>query len=116
MSPGLWKSIGIGCFVACLILFFVAWDRYRDNANKVEAMNKMIKGTPLGGMMDQLKSSPIGGMMGGADAKLEPGMPDSTKYALGFAVLTAAGGIVCMVMSAKATLGIPAQSTPPPIP
>lgn len=116
MSPGLWKGIGVGSFVACLILLFVAWDRHEDNAKKVEAMNKMINGTPLGGMMDQLRSSPIGGMMGGVDAKLEPGMPDSTKYALVLAVLTGAGGIACMVMSAKTTSRKPSQSTPPPIP
>jgi hypothetical protein len=37
MSAGALKGIGIGCFVVCAILLFVAWDRYHDNANKVEA-------------------------------------------------------------------------------
>ena len=34
MSPAVLKGVGIGCFVACAILLFVAWDRYQDNANR----------------------------------------------------------------------------------
>jgi hypothetical protein len=100
MSPGALKGVGIGCFVVCLILLFVAWERYQDNANKVEAMNKMA-----GGMAGQM----MGAFGGGA--KLEPGVPDATKYALFFAVLTGIGGVVCMVMSAKAGANKP-PSTP----
>ena len=104
MSPAVLKGVSIGCFVVCAILLFVAWDRNQDNANKVEAANKLIGLSPLGGMLGQLT---------GGSAKLEPGMPDATKYALFFAVLTGIGGIVCMVMSAKPGAG-KSKSTPSP--
>ncbi len=103
MSPGAWKGVGIGCFVVCAILLFVAWERYQDNANKVEAMNKMV-----GGMAGQLMGQLAGG------AKLEPGMPDATKYALFFAALTAVGGVVCMVMSTKTGATNSSQRNTPP--
>ena len=44
MSPEALKGVGVGCFVACAILLVVAWDRYQDNANQVEAANKMLQG------------------------------------------------------------------------
>ena len=115
MSRSMLKNLGVACFVACAILICVAFDRYRDNANQVEAANKLIQ-APLQGMMDQMKSSPIGGAMGQvfAGAKIEPGMPESTKYALFFAALTGVGGVVCMVMSTKATAGSPPQGSTPP--
>ena len=69
MSPSILKGIGIGCFVLVAILLFVAWERYQDNASKVEAANKMMQSSPLGGMMKD--------MTGGA--KLEPGMPTATN-------------------------------------
>ena len=40
MSPAALKGIGIGCFVLCVILLFVAWERYQDNACFVLATNK----------------------------------------------------------------------------
>jgi hypothetical protein len=105
MSPGALKGVGIGCFVVCAILLFVAWERYQDNANKVEAMNKMV-----GGMAGQLMGQLAGG------AKLEPGMPDATKYALFFAALTAVGGIACMLMSTKTGATKRSERTTPPSP
>src|SRR5438132_8554488 len=101
MSPSALKGIGIGCFVLCAILLFVAWERYQDNANKVEAANKMMGSSPLGGVMKE--------MTGGA--KLEPGMPDATKYALFFAALAAAGGAFCLVTGMKKGAGGPVQGT-----
>jgi hypothetical protein len=117
MSRSVLKNLGVGCFVACAILLCVAFDRYRDNANQVEAANKMLQ-APLQGMMDQMKSSPIGGAMGQvfAGAKLEPGMPESTKYALVLAVFAAAGGVVCMVKSTNAAAGNPSQQVTSPNP
>ena len=56
MSPSVLKGVGIGCFVVCAILLFVAWERYQDNANKVEAMNNMV-----GGMAGQLMGQLTGG-------------------------------------------------------
>jgi hypothetical protein len=101
MSPGALKGIGIGCFVVCAILLFVAWERYQDNANKVEGMNKMMG--PLQGVMGQV----TGGV------KLEPGMPEATKYALFFAALTAVGGVVCFFVCPKMGTGNRSQGTPP---
>ncbi len=80
MSPGLLKGIGIGCFVLSAILLFVAWERYQDNANKVEAANKMMGSSGLGGGMNVLMKEITGG------AKLEPGWPNATKYSLFFAI------------------------------
>jgi hypothetical protein len=105
MSPGSLKGVGIGCFVVCAILLFVAWERYQDNASKVEGMNKMV-----GGMAGQLMGQLTGG------AKLEPGMPDATKYALFFAALTAVGGVVCFFMCPKMGSGDRPQGTPPKSP
>ena len=104
MSPGALKGIGIGCFVVCAILLFVAWERYQDNANKVEGMNKMMG--PLQGVMGQV----TGG------AQLEPGMPEATKYALFFAALTAVGGVVCFFVCPKVGSGNRSQGTPPKSP
>ena len=105
MSPSALKGVGIGCFVVCAILLFVGWDRYQDNANKVEAMNNMV-----GGMAGQLMGQLTGG------AKLEPGMPDATKYALFFAAIAAVGGIVCMFKCTKAGAATSSHRTTPPNP
>ncbi len=91
MLPTVLQGIGIACFVLMAILLFVAWECYQDNASKVEAANKMMQSSPLGGMMKQM----IGG------AKLEPGIPAATKYCLLFAVLAGIGGVACWVMAAK---------------
>ncbi len=102
MSPVALKGIGIGCFVVCAILLFVAWDRYQDNANQVDAINKIAG--------PWVALAPLYGV------KVEPGMPEATKYALFFAALTAIGGIVCFAMSPKMGPAQPSQRTPPPIP
>jgi hypothetical protein len=81
------KYAAIGCFVICGVLLFVAYERYQTNASNVAAMNEMSR------------SSPLGGLMGGEH--LTPATPASTKYALFFAVLAAAGGIACLVAASK---------------
>ena len=97
MSPGALKWIGIGFFVLCAILLFVAGERYQDNAKKVEAANRMMQSSPFGG------GSPLGGMMqqmtGGV--KLEARVPAATTYSLLFAALSAIGGVVCLVIAQK---------------
>jgi hypothetical protein len=92
MSPSVLKGIGIACFVLAAILLFVAWERYQDNASQVEAANKMMQSSPLGGMMKE--------MTGGA--KREPGMPTATKI----------GGVVCLVVAAKKSPGGIPPETP----
>jgi hypothetical protein len=88
MSPGVTKGIGIGSFILSAILLFVAWERYQDNASKVEVINRMTESSPLGGMMKAMTG----------DVKMEPATPTATKYAIGGAVLAAIGGIVCLVI------------------
>ncbi len=117
MSRTVLKNLGVGCFVACAILLCVAWDRYRDNADRVEAANKMIQG-PMGSIMEQMKSNPVGGVMAQAldNARMEPVTPESTKYALVLAAFAAAGGVVCMVKSANAAGEHPSQQVTSPNP
>ena len=109
MSPGTLKGIGVGCFVLCAILLFVAWERYQDNAQKVEAANRMMQSSPFGG------ESPLGGMMKQmtGNATLEPAVPTATTYCLLFGGLAAIGGVVCLVLAAKMGPGLPTQGNPP---
>ena len=91
MSPGVLKGAGIACLVVCAVLLFAAWERYQDNANKVGAANKMMQSSPLGGMLGEL----TGG------AKMEPGMPTATKYALVFAIISGGAGAGCLIVVMK---------------
>lgn len=90
MSATTLRGIAIGCFVLCAILLFVAFERYQANAQNVEA----------------LRQSPFGNMM---PVQLEPATPAATKYALLFAVLSAAGGVVCLVVANKPTANKPPE-------
>ena len=74
------KQTGIGCFIICFISLFVAYERYQSNANAVAAMNALS-----GGMFGPLTGQ----------GPLQPATPTITIYAMLFAVLTGAGGIVC---------------------
>ena len=85
MSPSTLKVIALICFVICAILLFMGWERYEANAGKVAAMNQMQQ------------SSPLSGMMGGV--RMKPATPAATKYALLFAILSGAGGIVCLLVA-----------------
>jgi hypothetical protein len=49
MSQGTLNAISIDCFVLWAILLFVAWERYDNNAMKVEAVNRLMQGSPFGG-------------------------------------------------------------------
>ena len=108
MSSGTLKGIGIGCFVLCAILLFVAWERYNSNAQAVEAANRMMQSSPFSG------ESPFGGMMKQmtGSSKLEPGVPAATTYSLVFAALSGIGGVVCLVLAQKAVP--PSTGTAPP--
>ena len=97
MSSGALKGLGVGCFVLCAILLFVAWERYDSNAKAVEAANRMMQSSPFG------VESPFGGMMQQMTGrpKLEPSVPAATTYSLLFAALSAVGGVVCLVSAQK---------------
>jgi hypothetical protein len=79
MTPQNRKTIGIACFIVGAICLFIAFERYQANASTVNAMRNMTQSMPMG--MD----SPLG--------DIRPATPASTKYALFFALLSAAGGI-----------------------
>ena len=96
MSSSTLKGLGIGCFVVCFILLFVAWERYNSNVAAVEAANRMMESSPFS------QELPFGGLMKQVTGRqrLEPGVPTATTYALFFAVLSAIGGIVSLWLTA----------------
>ena len=100
------KIIGLGCFVVCAVLLFIAWERYNTNANNVQAMNQMSQGF-----------SNMPGMSGmrGMTGQMKPAMPAAAKYALVFALLAAAGGAVCFVMAGKTPPSIPQANDSGPV-
>ncbi|MEM6257551.1 MAG: hypothetical protein AAGI37_04485 [Planctomycetota bacterium] len=73
----------IACFVVCVILLFIAIERYSTNASNVQSMNDMGFGSLIG-------------------EELEPATPTAAKYALFFAVLAAGGGVTCLVLANRA--------------
>lgn len=93
MPKGVLTGIAVGCFVLCAILLFVAYERYEDNAAKVRAVNEMTQSSPLGAMMGRVE--------------LKPATPSATKYALVFALLAGAGGVVCLVLAARSRPAAP---------
>ena len=75
------KIVGIACLVVCAVCVFVAVERYQSNAANVEAMNALRQSSPLGGIV----------------GTMEPATPAATKYAIFFALITGAGGVVLLV-------------------
>jgi hypothetical protein len=102
MSPAKLKGVGVGCLVVSAILLLVAWDRYQDNANKRDAINRIVGPSPWGAL------APLYGV------NVEPGVPEATRYALFFAVLIGVGGVVCIVMSPKMGAAKSSQRATPP--
>jgi hypothetical protein len=94
LSPGALKGIGIGCFVLCAILLFVAWERYQDHARKVKEANRVLEFF-VGVLKQTTGSAPV------VEDKSEPGVPPATMLSLLFAALSAIGGAVCFVVAAK---------------
>ena len=99
MTAKAWVGICIGCCVVTAVLVFVAVERYQDNAAKVAAFNEMRHRTPFGGMM--------------GDLEMKPATPAATKYALFFALLSAGGAVVCLVLASKAKTGGGLPKPPP---
>jgi hypothetical protein len=82
------RIVGIVCLVVCAICIFVAIERYQSNAANVEAMNAFQQSTPLGGIVGTVK----------------PATPAATKYAIFFALISGAGGVVLLIKSKENTL------------
>jgi hypothetical protein len=95
------KWLGIILLVVCGVLLFVAYERYQDNASKVNAMNQMLGNSPLGDMRQ------------GPGARMKPATPTATKYALLFAAVSGIAGAVCLIKSAAAPPPRPPASSPP---
>lgn len=81
------KPIGIACLVVCAICLFIAFERYQTNASNVNAMQRMTESMPFGG------ASPF--------REMRPATPTATKYALFFALISGAGGVICLVRSGQ---------------
>jgi hypothetical protein len=80
------KALGIALVVISVILFFVSWQQYSDNAGAVEAMNAMGFGALPG----------VG--------QMTPSMPASSKYALLFGVLSLIGGGVALSKASRVSV------------
>ena len=94
LSPGALKAIGIGCFVLCGILLFVAWERYQDYARKLEEANRVLE-LFVGVVKQMTGSAPL------VEDKSDPGVPPATMISLLFAALFAISGAACFVVAAK---------------
>lgn len=88
MTPTALRGIGIACLVLSAVLFYVGYERYQTNANNVNAINQFTQSAPFGPMMGQ-------------SGQLEPATPAATKYAVVFALLSAAGGVVSLVAAQR---------------
>ena len=76
--------MGVAGLILAAVLFFVAWERNKANADTVAAMVAMGAHQVFG--FDDLK----------------PTMPAASKYALFFGVLSTVGGLVCLSKASKA--------------
>jgi len=94
LSPGALKGIGIGCFVLCGILLFVAWERYQDYARKVEEANRFFESV-VGLLKQTTGSAPV------VEGESDHGVPPATIISLLFAAFSAIGGVACFVVAAK---------------
>ena len=79
------KVIGIVCLIVCAISLFTAVERYQTNAKHVRAMNRGPIPLPGGGTLETNFEI------------FRPAMPAATKYAIFFAVLSAAGAAACFI-------------------
>ena len=85
MNKSQMRIAGIVALIICAVCIFVAVERYQNNANSVKAMNQITGSMPFSDMMGQMQ--------------MKPATPVATKYALVFALITGAGGVVLLVKS-----------------
>jgi len=96
MNP---KTLAIICFAVAAISAFVAWERYQNNVKAVEAAQRMMDSSPVGGMMKLMTGQ----------SELKPTMPAISKYAIVFAILSTIGGFIFL---AKKSTGSQVDSGP----
>lgn len=95
MSRSTLKYTGIGLSVLCIVLLFVAVERYQANAASVAAMNQMMQGSPFGQNVPFGLSPTVG--QAAPMPQMTPGVPAITTYAVLFAILSAIGAVICFV-------------------
>ncbi len=95
MSRSTLKNTGIGLSVLCFVLLFVAVERYQANAASVAAINQMMQSSPFGQGVPFGLNAPFG--QGQPMGQMTPGVPAITSYAVLFAILSAAGAVMCFI-------------------
>jgi len=85
MDAKMLKIVGVGCLVLCVVMLFVAWERYNTNAQNVRAMKQITGNFPM--------QTPFG--------EIQPVTPAATKYALFFAGIFLIGGVGCFIYANK---------------
>ena len=89
MDKNVMRVLGIVALVVCAVCVFVAFERYQTNAKNVRAMNRGPIRLPGGGTLE-------------TDLEVfKPTTPTVTKYAMFFAVISGAGGVVLLAVSSQ---------------
>jgi hypothetical protein len=88
------KLPGYISLVVCGLLLTVAWERYADNAQRVEQASRMLESSPLGGVMGGMMQQMTG------KTKMEAGVPAATTFSLIFAFVSGALGVGLLATSA----------------
>ncbi|MCD6393391.1 MAG: hypothetical protein J7M40_07780 [Planctomycetes bacterium] len=102
MDKNVMRVLGIVALVVCAVCVFVAIERYQTNAKNVRAMNQ-----------GPIRLPGFGGTLETNFEVFKPATPAATKYAIFFALISGAGGVVLLVMSAqtKQTVDMPGDPT-----
>jgi len=95
MSKENLKIAGYVGLSLAVILLFVAWERYSTNAKAVEAANRMMQSSPMGGMMGEMMQQMTG------QSEWKPSVPAATTYSLLFAAVSGIAGGACLSASGK---------------
>ncbi|MFN9721254.1 MAG: hypothetical protein ACK58L_21360 [Planctomycetota bacterium] len=93
MTKGNMKIAGYVCLALTAVLLFVAWERYSTNAKAVEAVNRMMNNSPMGGVMGGMMQQMTG------QSKLEPSVPAATTYSILLAVISGVAGAALLAAS-----------------
>ena len=89
MDKNVMRVLGVVALVVCAVCVFVAIERYQTNAKNVRAMNRGPIRMPGGRTIETNFEV------------FKPATPAVTKYAMFFALISGAGGVVLLVMSAQ---------------
>lgn len=102
------KIAGWICLALCAVCLFVAWERYQDNAGKVNAINRFVSAPTAtlvssdGNVPEAVLREAVPQLFPKAQPQLQPAMPAESKYALLFAALFGVAGVVLLMKAPKA--------------